>query len=120
MPCARTDEDAAEPALPARFYTIPEISVVGKSEEELTTSGIPYEVGKASYRETARGQIMGNGAGLLKLIFHLETREMLGVCMIGEGASELVHIGQSVMPLGGKVDFFIDIIIGIFPVAAVS
>jgi len=96
------------PHFPYGIYTISEISVVGKSEEELTKAGIPYEVGKASYRETARGQIMGDGAGLLKLIFHLETHELLGVCIIGEGASELVHIGQAVMALGGKVDFFID------------
>ena len=96
------------PHFPYGIYTISEISVVGKSEEELTKAGIPYEVGKASYRETARGQIMGDGAGLLKLIFHLETHELLGVCIIGEGASELVHIGQAVMALGGKVDSFID------------
>lgn len=96
------------PHFPYGIYTIPEISVVGKSEAELTASGIPYEIGKASYRETARGQIMGDGAGLLKLIFHMDTHELLGVAIIGEGASELVHIGQSVMALGGTVDFFID------------
>lgn len=96
------------PHFPYGIYTIPEISVVGKSEAELTAAGVPYEIGKASYRETARGQIMGDGAGLLKLIFHLETHNLLGIAIIGEGASELVHIGQSVMALGGTVDFFID------------
>lgn len=102
------NKSLTNPHFPYGIYTIPEISVVGKSESELTAAGVPYEVGKASYRETARGQIMGDGAGLLKLIFHIETHELLGVAIIGEGASELVHIGQAVMALGGKVDFFID------------
>lgn len=92
---------------PYGIYTIPEISTVGKNEEELTQAGIPYEVGKAQYREIARGQIIGDQNGLLKLIFHLETRELLGVHIIGEGASELIHIGQAVMAFKGKVDYFI-------------
>lgn len=93
---------------PYGIYTIPEISTVGKNEEELTQAGIPYEVGKAQYREIARGQIIGDQNGLLKLIFHLETRELLGVHIIGEGASELIHIGQAVMAFKGKVDYFIN------------
>lgn len=93
---------------PYGIYTIPEISTVGKNEEELTQAGIPYEVGKAQYREIARGQIIGDQTGLLKLIFHLETRELLGVHIIGEGASELIHIGQAVMSFKGKVDYFIN------------
>lgn len=93
---------------PYGIYAIPEISTVGKNEEELTKADIPYEVGKAWYRETARGQIIGDTSGFLKLIFHLETRELLGVHIIGEGASELIHIGQAVMSCGGTVDYFVN------------
>lgn len=93
---------------PYGIYTIPEISMVGKNEEELTQAGIPYEVGKARYREIARGQIVGDTTGLLKLLFHLETRQLLGVHIIGEGASELIHIGQAVLAYGGKVDYFVN------------
>jgi len=92
---------------PYGIYTIPEISMVGKTENDLTAANIPYETGKARYRETARGQIIGDQQGLLKLIFHLETRELLGVHIIGEGASELIHIGQAVLSYGGEVDYFI-------------
>jgi len=93
---------------PYGIYTIPEISTVGRNEEELTEQGIPYEVGKAQYREIARGQIIGDQTGLLKLIFHLDTHELLGVHIIGEGASELVHIGQAVMAFKGKIEYFIN------------
>jgi NAD(P) transhydrogenase len=93
---------------PYGIYAIPEISMVGSTEEELTEQGVPYEVGVANYREIARGQIIGDETGLLKLIFHLETHELLGVHITGEGASELVHIGQAVMTFGGKVEFFIN------------
>jgi NAD(P) transhydrogenase len=93
---------------PYGIYTIPEISMVGLNEEELTEQGIAYEIGKANYREIARGQIIGDSSGLLKLIFHMETRELLGVHIIGEGASELVHIGQAVMAFGGKIDYFVN------------
>jgi NAD(P) transhydrogenase len=93
---------------PYGIYTIPEISTVGRNEEDLTEQGIPYEVGKAQYREIARGQIIGDQTGLLKLIFHLDTHEILGVHIIGEGASELVHIGQAVMSFKGKVEYFIN------------
>jgi NAD(P) transhydrogenase len=92
---------------PYGIYTIPEISMVGRTEEELTELGVPYEVGKANYREIARGQIIGDLTGLLKLIFHIETRALLGVHIIGEGASELVHIGQAVLAFGGRVDYFV-------------
>jgi NAD(P) transhydrogenase len=102
-------EAKSVPALfPYGIYTIPEISTVGRNEEELTQQGIPYEVGKAQYREIARGQIIGDSTGLLKLIFHLETRELLGVHIIGEDASELVHIGQAVLAFGGKIDYFVN------------
>jgi NAD(P) transhydrogenase len=93
---------------PYGIYTIPEISTCGPNEEELTEQGIPYEIGKAQYKEIARGQIIGDDTGLLKLIFHLETRQLLSVHIIGEGASELIHIGQSVMAFGGKIDYFIN------------
>ena len=97
------------PALfPYGIYAIPEISMVGRTEEELTERGIPYEVGKAHYREIARGQIIGDTTGLLKLIFHLDSHELLGVHIIGEGASELVHIGQAVMAFGGQVEYFVN------------
>jgi len=92
---------------PIGIYTIPEISFIGKTEEQLTDEGVPYEVGVAFYREIARGQIRGDTTGRLKLIFHRETRKILGVHIIGEGASELLHIGQAVMILDGTVDYFV-------------
>jgi NAD(P) transhydrogenase len=93
---------------PYGIYTIPEISFVGQTEEELTDKGVAYEVGKAQYREIARGQIIGDTTGMLKLLFERETHELLGVHVIGEGAVELVHIGQAVLSLKGKVDYFVD------------
>jgi len=93
---------------PYGIYTIPEISFIGKNEEQLTDEDVPYEVGVAYYREIARGQIRGDTTGRLKLIFHRETLDLLGVHIIGEGASELLHIGQAVMILKGKVDYFVD------------
>ena len=102
-------ETSSTPALfPYGIYTIPEISYVGKNEEELTQNSVPYEMGKASYREIARGQIIGDSIGMLKLLFHRETHELLGVHIIGESASELVHIGQAVMSFGGKIDYFVN------------
>src|SRR5579862_83315 len=93
---------------PYGIYTIPEISFIGKTEEQLTDEDVPYEVGVAYYREIARGQIRGDTTGRLKLIFHRETKELLGVHIIGEGASELLHIGQAVLILKGTVDYFVD------------
>jgi len=93
---------------PYGIYTIPEISFIGKTEEQLTGEDVPYEVGMAYYRETARGQIRGDTTGRLKRIFHRETHKILGVHIIGEEASELVHIGQAVMTLGGTIQYFID------------
>ncbi|MHB1022556.1 MAG: Si-specific NAD(P)(+) transhydrogenase [Acidobacteriaceae bacterium] len=93
---------------PYGIYTIPEISFIGKTEEQLTEEDVPYEVGVAYYRESARGQIRGDTTGRLKLIFHRETRALLGVHIIGDGASELLHIGQAVMVLGGTLDYFVD------------
>jgi len=94
--------------LPFGIYSIPEISMVGHNEDELTKQGVPYEVGIARYREIARGQLIGDEVGMLKLIFHLHTRELLGVHAIGDGATELIHIGQAVMAHGGKIDYFVD------------
>jgi NAD(P) transhydrogenase len=93
---------------PYGIYTIPEISFIGKTEEQLTEEDVPYEVGVAYYREIARGQIRGDTTGRLKLIFHRENKQILGVHIIGEGAAELVHIGQAVMVLNGTVEYFID------------
>ena len=93
---------------PYGIYTIPEISFIGKTEEQLTNDDVPYEVGVAYYREIARGQIGGDTTGRLKLIFHRETRHLLGVHIIGEGATELLHIGQAVLILNGTMNYFID------------
>jgi NAD(P) transhydrogenase len=109
---ARAFDDHAAASNPSFYpygiYTIPEISFIGKTEEQLTGEDGPYEVGMAYYREVARGQIRGDTTGRLKLIFHRDTRKVLGVHIIGEGASELVHIGQAVMTLNGTVDYFIE------------
>lgn len=100
------------PPPPATFpygiYAVPEISTVGQSEEQVREAGIAYEVGLARFRETSRGHIMGVNAGFLKLIFGLGDRKLLGAHIIGEGATELIHIGQAVINLGGTVDFFVD------------
>lgn len=93
---------------PYGIFTIPEISFVGATEESLTNKGVPYEIGKASYREVARGHILGDSSGVLKLLFHRETRELLGVHIIGDGAVELVHIGQAVISLKGTIDYFVN------------
>lgn len=93
---------------PYGIYTIPEISYVGRNEEQLTKDSIPYEVGVAHYREIARGQIIGDQNGFLKLLFHQQTKKLLGVHIIGEGATELVHIGQMVLAHDGTIDTFID------------
>ena len=101
--CSRT-----QASTPYGIWTIPEISFLGKTEEQLTEEDVPYEVGVAYYREIARGQIRGDTTGRLKLVFHRMTHALLGVHIIGEGASELVHIGQAVMSLGGTLDYFVD------------
>jgi NAD(P) transhydrogenase len=91
---------------PYGIYTIPQISFIGKTEEQLTDEDVPYEVGVAYYREIARGQISGHTEGRLKLLFHRETLELLGVHIFGEDAAELLHIGQAVFLLKGKVTYF--------------
>lgn len=94
--------------LPYGVYSIPQISFVGQNEEELKQAGVPYGVGIARYKEIARGLLMGDETGMLKLLFHRYTRHLLGVHAIGEGATELIHIGQAVMAFHGKIDYFID------------
>jgi NAD(P) transhydrogenase len=93
---------------PYGIYTIPQISFIGKTEEQLTEADVPYEVGVAYYREIARGQISGHTEGRLKLLFHRETLELLGVHIFGEDAAELLHIGQAVFLLKGKVSYFVN------------
>ena len=93
---------------PYGIYAVPEISTVGLSEEEVKRQGTPYDCGIARFRETSRGHIMGLHAGMMKMIFALETRRLLGVHIVGEGATELIHIGQAVLNLGGTLDYFIE------------
>jgi NAD(P) transhydrogenase len=92
---------------PIGIYAIPEISMVGAPEHQLTEERVPYESGIARYREIARGQILGDDSGLLKMLFHREDRRLLGVHIIGTGATELLHIGQTVLGLGGGLDYFL-------------
>lgn len=93
---------------PYGIYAVPEISTVGLTEQEVKAKGIPYEVGVARFRETSRGHIMGIEGGMMKLLFNLKDRRLLGVHILGEGATELVHIGQAVLRLGGTVDYFVE------------
>ena len=93
--------------LPIGIYSIPEISFVGKTEEELTEAGVPYEVGVSRYRELARGQILGDSHGMLKLLVSLDDRTLLGVHILGTGATELVHIGQVAMGASATVDYLV-------------
>jgi NAD(P) transhydrogenase len=93
---------------PYGIYSVPEISTVGMSEQEARKREISYECGIARFRETSRGHIMGLNAGLLKMLFALDTRRLLGVHIVGEGATELVHIGQAVLNLQGTLDYFIE------------
>ncbi|MDQ3783550.1 MAG: Si-specific NAD(P)(+) transhydrogenase [Actinomycetota bacterium] len=94
--------------LPVGIYTIPEVSFVGKTEEELTEHAIPYEVGISRYRELARGQIVGDSYGMLKLLVSPDDHKLLGVHVFGTSATEVVHIGQAVMGTGGTIDFLME------------
>ncbi|MEC9432403.1 MAG: Si-specific NAD(P)(+) transhydrogenase [Pseudomonadota bacterium] len=98
----------APETFPYGIYAVPEISTVGMSEEQVREKGIPYECGIARFRETSRGHIMGVNTGFLKLIFALDGRRLLGAHIVGEGATELIHIGQAVINLQGTVDFFVE------------
>jgi NAD(P) transhydrogenase len=93
---------------PIGIYTIPEISFVGQTEDELTTSSVPYEVGLSRYRELPRGQIVGDSYGMLKLLVSTETRRLLGVHVFGTSATEMIHIGQAIMGIGGTVDYLVN------------
>lgn len=92
---------------PVGIYAIPEISMTGPAEHVLTDQHVPYETGVARYREIARGQILGDDSGLVKLLFHRANRHLLGVHAIGTGATELIHIGQAVLDLSGGLDYFL-------------
>ncbi|MFI4861916.1 MAG: Si-specific NAD(P)(+) transhydrogenase [Phycisphaerales bacterium JB063] len=101
-------DDWNQKLFPYGIYAVPEISMVGKTEKQLTDEGIPYEAGIANYREIARGKLLGDEQGILKLLIHQDTHEILGVHALGTGATELIHIGQTCMALGGKAEFFIN------------
>jgi len=104
---------------PIGIYSIPEISFVGKTEDQLTGENVPFEVGVSRYRELARGQIIGDSYGVLKLLVSLDDRALLGVHVFGTGATELVHIGQAVMGCGGTVDYLVDAVFN-YPTLAES
>jgi NAD(P) transhydrogenase len=104
---------------PIGIYTIPEISYIGRTEDELTEQRVPFEVGVSRYRELARGQIIGDSYGVLKLLVSPEDRSLLGVHVFGTGATELVHIGQAVMGCGGTVDYLVDTVFN-YPTLAES
>jgi len=106
MACPEIDDDQ----LPIGIYTIPEIALIGKTEEQLTLAGIAYESGVARYKEIARGAIIGDDFGILKLLFDPDSRKVLGVHIFGSQASELLHIGQAVMELDGTIDYFVETI----------
>ena len=100
-------KERVSPIVPLAVYTIPEISMVGLSEDECQAQDIPYLVGRSRYDTNPRGQIIGDVSGMLKLIFSPADKKLLGVHLIGELASELVHIGAHVMAVGGTIDAFI-------------
>jgi NAD(P) transhydrogenase len=104
---------------PIGIYTIPEISFVGKSEDDLTRDKVPFEVGVSRYRELARGQIIGDSYGMLKLLVEPETHKLLGVHVFGTGATEIIHIGQTVMGCEGTVDYLVDTVFN-YPTLAES
>ncbi|GAA0253962.1 Si-specific NAD(P)(+) transhydrogenase [Actinomadura nitritigenes] len=104
---------------PIGIYTIPEISFVGRTEDALTEAKVPFEVGVSRYRELARGQIIGDSYGMLKLLVSPDDRKLLGVHVFGTGATELVHIGQTVMGLGGTVDYLVNAVFN-YPTLAES
>jgi NAD(P) transhydrogenase len=95
-------------SFPYGIYTIPEISTVGLQESDLIAKSIPYVVGRAKYTELARGKILGDDFGFLKLLFHVQSQQLIGVQIIGTGATELIHIGQAAFMLGGGIDFFVN------------
>ena len=117
--CGEPTEPLARENQPIGIYTIPEISYVGRTEDELTEAAVPFEVGISRYRELARGQILGDSDGMLKLLVSPDTRRLLGVHVFGTDATELAHIGQTVMGLGGTVDYLVDTVFN-YPTLAES
>jgi NAD(P) transhydrogenase len=117
--CGEPARSASMLLQPIGIYSIPEISFIGKTEDELTRECIPFEVGVSRYRELARGQIIGDSYGVLKLLVSPADRTLLGVHVFGTGATELVHIGQAVMGCGGTVDFLVDAVFN-YPTLAES
>ena len=87
---------------------IPEIAVIGQTEEQLTSAAIPYETGVARYEELAKAEMLGDRTGMLKLLFHPETLKLLGIHAIGQRATEIIHIGQAVLAFGGTIEYFRD------------
>jgi NAD(P) transhydrogenase len=116
--CGEPTGQSAE-LLPFGIYSIPEISFVGRTEEELTAAGVPYEVGISRYRELARGQILGDTHGVLKLLVSPDDRRLLATHILGTGATELIHLGQSVISLEGTVDYFVDAVFN-YPTLAMA
>jgi NAD(P) transhydrogenase len=110
---------AAQMLQPIGIYSLPEISFIGKTEDQLTEECVPFEVGVSRYRELARGQIIGDSYGVLKLLVSPKDRTLLGVHVFGTGATELVHIGQAVMGCGGTVDYLVDAVFN-YPTLAES
>jgi len=108
--CHALGEAAQKPPeyFPYGIYSVPEISTVGMTEEEVEARGIPYECGVARFRETSRGHIMGLDSGMMKMIFSIKTHRLLGVHIVGEGATELIHIGQAVLNLKGTLEYFVE------------
>jgi NAD(P) transhydrogenase len=106
-------KDRVSPLLPMAIYTIPEVASVGETEEGCARAGIPWLCGRSSYRNNARGQIVGDLQGLVKLVFRKPDKKLLGVHIVGEGASELIHVGQAVMHFGGTIDDFIRMVFNI-------
>jgi NAD(P) transhydrogenase len=104
---------------PIGIYSIPEISFIGRTEDQLTADNVPFEVGVSRYRELARGQIIGDSYGVLKLLVSIDDRKLLGVHVFGTGATELVHIGQAVMGCGGTIDYLVDAVFN-YPTLAES
>jgi NAD(P) transhydrogenase len=96
---------------PTASTTIPEISMIGKTEQELTEAKVPYEVGIARYDELAKGQMVGDETGMLRILFHVDTLKVLGVHAIGESATEIIHIAQTALTLEGTIEFFRDSVI---------
>ena len=100
-------KDKVSPVLPYGVWTIPEIAMVGETEESAREKGIPYEIGKASYRLNPRGQIIGDLDGFVKLLFHRENQQLIGCSVFGENACELIHLAAAVLTFGGTIDYFI-------------